>query len=214
MGTGGSGVFVVVEGPEGAGKSTLIRWLAAQLLADGRRVLTVRQPGGTPVAEAARKLALNSKHDITPAAELFLFLAARAEVVELVVRPALEDGRVILADRYDLSTLAYQVAGRGLPHAPVEAALRLATGGLVPDLTLVLDVPVDIGRERQRRARKEQDRLEGQDDAFHERVREAYRTAVGPGIVHIDASQTKKVVQDTAWREVVAVTALSLRGVS
>jgi dTMP kinase len=206
--------FIVVEGPEGAGKSTLSRWLAAQLLAEGRRILTVRQPGGTPVAEAARKLALKSKHQITPAAELFLFLAARADVVERVIRPGLEDGQIILADRYDLSTLAYQVGGRGLPRPEVETALRLATGGLVPDLTLVLDVPVAVGRERQRRAQKEQDRIEVQDDAFHERVRETYRTAAGPGIVHIDASQSKSAVQDAAWREVQAVTALSLRGVS
>jgi len=206
--------FIVVEGPEGAGKSTLTRWLTAQLLAEGRRVLTVRQPGGTPIAEAARKLALKSKHEITPAAELFLFLAARADLVDRVVRPALDDGQVVVADRYDLSTLAYQVAGRGLPRAEVAAALRLATGGLVPDLTLVLDVPVAVGRERQRRAQKEQDRIEVQDDAFHERVREAYRTAAGPGIVHIDASRSKQAVQDAAWREVQAVTAPSLRGVT
>lgn len=205
--------FIVVEGPEGAGKSTLTRSLTSRLLAEGRRVLTVRQPGGTPLAEAARKLALKSKHEITPAAELFLFLTARAELVDRVVRPALEDGQVVLADRYDLSTLAYQVAGRGLPQAEVEAALRLATGGLNPDLTLVLDVPVAVGRERQRRAQKEQDRIEVQDDAFHERVRVAYRTAAGPGIVHIDASQPKQAVQDAAWREVQAVTAPSLRGV-
>jgi len=206
--------FIVVEGPEGAGKSTLTRWLTAQLLAEGRRVLTVRQPGGTPIAEAARKLALKSKHEITPAAELFLFLAARADLVDRVVRPALDDGQVVVADRYDLSTLAYQVAGRGLPRVEVEAALRLATGGLVPDLTLVLDVPVAVGRERQRRAQKEQDRIEVQDDAFHERVREAYRTAAGLGIVHIDASRSKQAVQDAAWREVQAVTAPSLRGVT
>jgi dTMP kinase len=205
--------FIVVEGPEGAGKSTLTRSLTSRLLAEGRRVLPVRQPGGTPVAEAARKLALKSKHEITPAAELFLFLAARADLVDRVVRPALEDGQVVLADRYDLSTLAYQVAGRGLPRPEVEAALRLATGGLVPDLTLVLDVPVAVGRERQRRAQKEQDRIEVQDDAFHERVRVAYHTAAGPGIVHIDASQPKQAVQDAAWREVQAVTAPSLRGV-
>jgi len=206
--------FIVVEGPEGAGKSTLTRWVTGQLLAEGRRVLTVRQPGGTPIAEAARRLALKSKHEITRAAELFLFLAARADLVDRVVRPALDDGQVVVADRYDLSTLAYQVAGRGLPRAEVEAALRLATGGLVPELTLVLDVPVAVGRERQRRAQKEQDRIEVQDDAFHERVREAYRAAAGPGIVHIDASQSKQAVQDAAWREVQAVTAPSLRGVT
>src|SRR5258706_8300314 len=146
--------FIVVEGPEGAGKSTLTRWLTSRLLAEGRRVLTVRQPGGTPIAEAARKLALKSKHEITPAAELFLFLAARADLVDRVVRPALEDGQVVLADRYDLSTLAYQVAGRGLRRAEVEAALRLATGGLIPELTLVLDVAVAVGRERQRRCKQ------------------------------------------------------------
>jgi len=201
--------FIVVEGPEGAGKSTLVRWLGAELGA-----LTVREPGGTPIAEAARKLALKSRHDRAFGAELFLFLAARADLVERVIRPALADGKVVLADRFGLSTLAYQVAGRGLPRADVEAALRVATGGLSPDLTLVLDVPVALGRERQQAAGKVRDRIEREDDAFHGRVREAYRTATGPGIVHIDASQPKKAVQDAAWREVAAATALHLRGVS
>jgi len=214
MGARGAGVFVVVEGPEGAGKSTLVRWLAGQLLADGRQVVTVREPGGTPVAEAARRLALKSRYELSPAAELFLVLAARADLVDRVIRPALEAGQVVLADRFDLSTLAYQVAGRGLPRAEVESALRLARGGLTPDLTLVLDVPVDVGRERQRRARKAQDRLEREDDAFHTRVREAYQEARGPGIIHIDGSRSKKDVQHTAGREVGAVTALPLRGVT
>ncbi|HEY6092140.1 MAG TPA: dTMP kinase [Gemmatimonadales bacterium] len=204
--------FVVVEGPEGAGKSTLVRWLGAAMRAEGRDVLTVREPGGTPIAEAARKLALKSRHDRAWGAELFLFLAARADLVERVIRPALADGQIVIADRFGLSTIAYQVAGRGLDRGDVEAALRIATGGLTPDLTLVLDVPLQVGRERQRNAGKVKDRIEREDDTFHTRVRDAYRSASGPGIVHIDASQTKKAVQDAAWREVAAATALSLRG--
>ncbi len=203
---------MVIEGPEGAGKSTLAKWLAARLAAHGLPVTAVREPGGTPIAEAARKLALKSRHDRAFGAELFLFLAARADLVERVIRPALAAGQIVVADRFGLSTIAYQVSGRGLPQGDVEAALRVATGGLAPDLTLVLDVPVAVGRERQRTAGKVRDRIEREDDAFHARVREAYRSASGPGIVHIDASGTKQGVQDAAWREVAAATALSLRG--
>jgi dTMP kinase len=213
IGSGG-GWFIAVEGPEGAGKSTLVRWLAARLRADGREVVTVREPGGTPVAEAARRVALKFPHEMAPLAELFLILAARADLVHQVVRPALKAGQVVLADRFDLSTTAYQVAGGGLPGEAVAQANRLATGGVAPDVTLVLDVPVDVGRQRQRVRGKVQDRFERQDDAFHGRVVEAYRNAAGPGIVHLDGTQSRKAVQDAAWREVMAVTALSTRGVS
>src|SRR5207247_8757531 len=112
-------------------------------------VVSVRAPGGTPVAGAARKVWLRFPREMALAAELFLFLAARADLVEKVIRPALAAGQVVLADRFDLSTMAYQVAGGGLPAAAVAEANRLATTGLVPDITLVLDVPVDVGRQRQ-----------------------------------------------------------------
>jgi dTMP kinase len=209
--------FVVVEGPEGAGKSTLVRWLGNALREQGLDVLTVREPGGTPIAEAARKLALKSRHERAFASELFLFLAARADLVERVIRPALAAGQIVVADRFGLSTIAYQVTGRGLPRADVEAALRIATGGLTPDLTIVLDVPVAVGRERQRVSGKVKDRIEREDDTFHARVREAYRSASGPGIVHIDASRPKRAVQAAAWETVAAVTgrgAFSTRGMS
>lgn len=207
-------MFIVVEGPEGAGKSTLVRGINARFLAEGRQVLMVREPGGTPVAEAARKIVLKSRHDLSPASELFLYLAARADLVEKQIRPALATGQVVLADRFDLSTRAYQVAGRGLPADAVQAALQVATGGLTPDLTLVLDVPVEVGRERQRKARKEQDRIERESDAFHHRVLEAYRKAAGPGVVHLDATQAKSAVLEAAWKEIGAASALSLRGIS
>ncbi len=207
-------MFVVVEGPEGAGKSTLVCGINARFLADGRQVLMVREPGGTPVAEAARKIVLKSRHELGPASELFLYLAARADLVEKQIRPALAAGQVVLADRFDLSTRAYQVAGRGLPADAVQAALQVATGGLTPDLTLVLDVPVEVGRERQRKARKEQDRIERESDAFHHRVLEAYRKAAGPGVVHLDATQAKSAVLEAAWKEIGAASALSLRGIS
>src|SRR2546425_1463206 len=174
-----SGLFIVVEGPEGGGKSTRVRWLAARLRADGRRVVAVRQPGGTPVAEAARKLALQFPHEVAPVAELFLFLAARADLVHHVIRPALDEGQVVVADRFDLSTIAYQVAGAGLPAAEVAQTIRLATGGLAPHVPLVLDVPGDLGREQQRAARKVQDPIERQDDGFPAPGREAEPPAPG-----------------------------------
>ena len=168
------GAFVVVEGPEGAGKSTLVRWLAGQLRAKGHRVLAVREPGGTPIAEAARKLALKSRHDRAYAAELFLFLAARADLVERVIRPALASGQIVIADRFGLSTMAYQVFGQGVPRAAFEALARLALEGLRPDLTLILDIGPAEGLARAL-VRGETNRYEALDPGFHERVRAGFR---------------------------------------
>lgn len=209
----GAGRFIVVEGPEGAGKSTLVAALADRLRRDGREVLAVREPGGTPLAESARQLALTAQEHLSPAAELFLILAARADLVARVIRPALERGALVLTDRFELSTVAYQVAGRGLPAEAVAAAARLATDGLAPDLMLVLDVPTQVGRDRQRAAGKTQDRFEREDDTFHGRVRAAYGAAAGLGVVHLDATLSPQAVFEAAWREVAAATVSSMRGV-
>jgi dTMP kinase len=125
--------------------------------------------------------------------------------VRQVIRPALAAGHLVLADRFDLSTHAYQVAGRGLPADVVAAANGLATGGLVPDLTLVLDVPDGTGRARQVAAGKRTDRLDDEDPAFHARVSAAYLAARGPGVRHLDAGRAPAQVADDAWEAICAL---------
>ncbi|HET7042423.1 MAG TPA: dTMP kinase [Gemmatimonadales bacterium] len=199
------GCFVVLEGPEGAGKSTLLRALGARLERLGRPHSLWREPGGTPVAEAARRVVLDPALAVGPASELFLMLAARADLVTTELRPRLAAGEVVIVDRFDLSTLAYQVAGRGLDGAAVRTANALATGGLAPEVTLVLDIDVALGAERQRAAGKSPDRMEHEDRAFHERVNAAYRAAAGPGIVHLDAAVDQDALAQAAWRALAAV---------
>ncbi len=194
-----AGLFIVVEGPEGAGKTTLVTRLARRLEDAGCRVLAVREPGGTPGAEAARRLMLDSEHQWTPAAELFLVLTARAELVARVIRPRLDAGDCVISDRFDLSTAAYQIAGRGLPREAVLAANRLATGGLQPDLTLVLDVAPETGRGRQAAAGKTPDRMEREDTALHQRVARAFRETAGSAVAHLDAERSADVVEREAW---------------
>jgi dTMP kinase len=195
--------LVSFEGVEGSGKSTQVARLAERLRAEGRDVLVVREPGGTPLAEEARRLALDSAHRPGPEAELFLMLVARADLVRRVIVPALERGTTVLADRFDLSTRAYQVAGRGLPREPVLEANRLATGGLEADLVLVFDLPPAEGRSRQDRGGKVRDRMELEDEGFHRRVAEAFRTAAGPNIVHVRADQAPDAVHGEVWSAVV-----------
>jgi dTMP kinase len=194
-----TGCFVVLEGPEGAGKSTLAQALASRAREAGITVTPVREPGGTAAGEAARRILLDHAHPVGAEAELFLVLAARAELVRQVIRPALEAGHLVLADRFDLSTHAYQVAGRGLPAEAVAAANALATGGLGPDLTLVLDVAPGTGRARQQAAGKVTDRLDDEDPAFHARVAAAYLAARARSVRHLDANRPPAEVADEAW---------------
>ncbi len=196
-------LFIVVEGPEGAGKTTLVARLAGRLREAGHQVLEVREPGGTATAEAARDLVLDPARAWTPVGELFLILTARAELVDKVIRPHLDDGRwVVISDRFDLSTVAYQVAGRGLDREAVLAANRLATGGLVPHVTLVLDLDPAEGRRRQEAEGKDPDRMEREDPAMHDRVARAFREATGPGIIHLDGALGPDELADVAWNTV------------
>jgi dTMP kinase len=175
IGDPGSGLFLVLEGLEGAGKTTQVARLADWLAGMKVHHVVTREPGGTPVGEAVRSVVLEREDLRVPAvSELFLILAARGAFVQEVVRPALETGAVVVADRYELSTLAYQGYGRGLDLAEVRRANALATGGLRPDLCMVLDVPVEEGLGRQRAEGKRADKLEREGAGFLARVREGY----------------------------------------
>lgn len=167
------GKLIVFEGAEGAGKTTQIRTLADRLKARGINVATFREPGGTPVGDAIRSIVLAQEGEISPAAEALLFIASRAELVSREVRPALERGAVVILDRFFLSTYAYQISGRGLQESDVRAANHLATSGLVPDITILLDISASEGMERASR-RGETDRVEKAGDRFHARVNDAF----------------------------------------
>ncbi|MFN3482061.1 MAG: dTMP kinase [Rhabdaerophilum calidifontis] len=171
----GGGLFVTFEGGEGAGKSTQIRHLAQALAEAGHRVTLTREPGGTPLAEAIRALLLgpdNAAGD--PWTQLLLFAAARRENIRAVIAPALARGEIVLCDRFADSTRAYQ--GGRLPDAAIETAIALATGGLAPDLTLLLDLPPEAGLARApaRRRGAAGDPFEAADLAFHAAVRSRF----------------------------------------
>ena len=200
----GPGFFVVIEGPEGSGKSTLAAPLAERMRQSGVDPVLTREPGGTRAAELARQAVLDPEHPVGPLAELFFYLAARSDLVQTVIRPALTAGRVVLSDRFTLSTEAYQMAGRGLPADVVLPANQAAAIGLVPHLTLILDLPPAVGRARQEAAGKRLDRLDGESAEFHRRVIDYYLGVQGKGIRHLDARLPPDRLLQTAWAELVA----------
>lgn len=173
------GRLIVFEGPEGAGKSTQLRLLADWLSRRGTPFTAVREPGGTELGAEIRALLLDPARRISPRAEALLFMASRAELTAEVIAPALARGELVLADRYFLSTYAYQVAGRGLPEGEIRAANRFATHGIVPDLTLLFEVP-SADRVRRAELRGAPDRMEQAGDAFHARVERAFSVALAP----------------------------------
>ncbi len=188
------GAFIVLEGIDGCGKTTQAGLLAAWLGEQGYDVVLTRQPGGTPEGEQLRALVLSPEHEITPEAELFLYLADRSLHVTQVIRPALAGGRVVVCERYTDSTLAYQGYGRGLEVGLLRRLNEMATGGLRPDLTIVLDIPAGAARLDEARL----DRLESSGDGFRERVACGFRALAAEAperIVVIDGLQDLETVQ-------------------
>lgn len=171
------GKFITLEGIDGSGKSTQLRLLADDLRFRGFNVLTTQQPGGTPLGRRLREAFLETDENVAPMAELLLFAADRAQHVEFLIKPALQEGKIVLSDRYADATVAYQGAGRGFSPTTIKQVVKLATDGLKPDLTLFFDLPVSIGLQRTHKRDEMgelKNRLDKENSEFYERVRQAY----------------------------------------
>jgi len=202
------GKLVTFEGSEGSGKSTQIARLTARLQQAGREVVATREPGGTEIGEQIRNIIVNNARgdEMFPEAELLLFTAARAQVVRQVIAPALARGAVVLSDRYLDSSTVYQGAARNLPPGPVDAINRFAVGGVMPHLTVVIDVPTDVSLARIRaRASALPDRMERESLAFFTKVRDGYLALAKQAperVIVIDGTQTPDVIETQIWAEV------------
>jgi dTMP kinase len=204
------GTFIVLEGGDGAGKTSVQAALGERLRARGCDAVLTREPGGTAFGERVRDVLLGDATVGDPLAELLLFEAARAHLVATVIRPALARGAVVLCDRFASSSIAYQGAGRGLERTIIEQANAIATGGLAPDLTLLLDVPAEAASARRARG-GDANHFDAETAAFHDRVRQAFLdlAAESPATWHIvDASQPLDDVVAACWREVAAAVGL------
>jgi dTMP kinase len=190
-------MFITLEGPEGSGKTRQISLLADALIQHGYSILVTREPGGTPIGDQIRTVLFDLKNtDMRPRTEILLFQASRAQLVEQVIRPRLASGDIVLCDRYADSTLAYQGYGHQVDMDELESIVLFATGGLRPDLTLLLDVDIEVGLRRKLDA-SEWNRLDAYDLGFHRRVRQGYleMAQAEPGRwVVIDAGQPPEAV--------------------
>lgn len=218
------GLFITFEGPEGSGKSTQMRLLVERLRGAGHTVTENQEPGGTAIGRQIRRILLDpASRDMDAYAELLLMFASRAQAAAERIRPALEKGLIVVSDRFTDSSLAYQGAGRGLGFDLVLALHRLALGELFPDITLCVDIDVATGLERahgrNRRASAssthDESRLDLQEAAFHERVREGYHrlAALEPRRIRlIDAADSMEQVAARIWAEVTPLLPVPARG--
>lgn len=193
----GKGAFIVLEGIEGAGKSTAIRTVSDFLTESGRKVKHTREPGGTPLAEELRNAIKHEwQEKVLPVTEIFVMYAARAQLVENVIRPALAEGTFVVGDRHDLSTVAYQGGGRGVELSVLRTARHMAIGDFRPDLTFLLDISPELGFERVRKRAEASDRFENERLEFFRMVRQAYLDAAAEdsSIEVVDASRTETEV--------------------
>lgn len=198
-------MFVTFEGGDGSGKSTQLRRIAARFEAAGHPPVTVREPGGTPLAEGARALLLDGEHRLSPVTEVFLVEAARSDLMKTIVQPALAEGRVVLCDRHTDSTLAYQGAGRGVDLELLRALNRAAAAGIVPDLTLLYDVDPAVGLARRASASGTRNRLDREPIEFHAKVRQGFLAlarAEPERIVVLDGSLESDVLEQQSWGEI------------
>lgn len=191
-------MFITFEGPEGSGKTSQLPALATYLEGLGYKVVCTREPGGTAISDQIREVLTSMKNqELHPRTEILLFLAARAQLVEQVIKPALEAGKIVLCDRYGDSTLAYQGYGHGLDLKILRQMLEFATDHLTPDLTLLLDLEVEVGLARKKKG-AEWNRLDAYALAFHKRVREGYHQLIAEEPkrwVTVDATQDIDTVQ-------------------
>jgi dTMP kinase len=198
-------VFITFEGPEGAGKSLQVRLLAHRLRALGRLVLETREPGGTPLGDQLRHLLLVRDDLKTVArAEALMMCAARAQLVQMVITPALQRQEIVICDRFGDSTLAYQGYGRGVDLEHLRAVLDFATAGLEPDITILLDLPVAAGLAR-KEAQAAWTRFEAETLAFHERIREGYLALAAAAPARwlcVDAQKPPDQIAELVWQRV------------
>ena len=213
MSTTKRGLFITFEGPDGSGKSTQLRILAARLRAQGRTVVETAEPGGTPIGTQIRRVLLDSKNlEMRPTTELLLMFAARAQNVDETILPALSRDEIVLSDRFTDSSLVYQGAARGLGPEVVYEVDRIACRGLVPDLTIVVDIETELGLARARgRNQKTQDvetRIDEQAVGFHRKVREAYLQLAADEMNRVrlvDGSRSEESVGNDVWDAVLTV---------